>query len=74
MRSRKLTIKKEKSKRIVKQMVTRKRTMSLMTRRETIKNILIQTKIKKKRERVISLRIKMQLHWMPSKIKILTRK
>ena len=74
MRSRKLTIKKEKSKRIVNQMVTRKRTMSLMTRREMIKNNLIQTKIKKKRERVISLRIKMQLHWMLSKIKILTRR
>ena len=74
MRSRKLTIKKVKSKRIVNQMVTRKRTLSLMTRRETIKNILIQAKIKKRRERVISLRIKMQLRWMPSKIEILTRR
>ena len=74
MRSRKLTIKKEKSKKIVKQMVTRKRTMSLMIRRETKKKILIQTKIKKRRERVISLKIKMQLHWKPSKIKILTRR
>ena len=69
-----MTIKKVKSKRIVNQMVTRKRTMSLMTRREMIKNNLIQTKIKKRRERVISLKIKMQLHWMLSKIKILTRR
>ena len=74
MRSRKLTIKKVKSKRKVNQMVTRKRTLSLMTRREMIKNNLIQTKIKKRREKMISLKIKMQLHWKPSKIKILTRR